>query len=483
MKSKITNGDLRTFGFAKLLSWTSLVLILASGLALSIIMANSARRTLIEKQEQFALLLARNLNYQIYNRFILPTYYLRGYIALKDPEQYRVLKEVILSSTHGLRIQRMSLYDEERVVSYSTEEELVGNASIAPADVDVAFVEGTHSFRIMNSRKWYESLYQFTIKPGAVTMTTIYPLRAEGKLRSPDIDNPVIGVLELVQDISGDYQTVVRYQWLVITSTLITMVVVYLILWAIISKVDKVNALRVAERERLERELNQSEKLASIGRMVAGIAHEIRNPLGIIRSSSELLMKKAEKAQDSNARILGAIYSESKRLSQTVNDFLDYARPKNPKQEPINLSKILDQVFFFLERELATKNITVEKDYPEELKVMGDKDLLYRAFYNIVVNSAQAIEEKGTIKVMSEADQGEVILNFRDSGPGFDEKSLDHLLDPFYTTKDHGTGLGMTIMNNIVESHQGSVILSNAEEGGAVVRVRFPALGQSGRKI
>ena len=188
-----------------------------------------------------------------------------------------------------------------------------------------------------------------------------------------------------------------------------------------------------------------------------------------------------DKADAGTSRILGAIYDESVRLSQTVNDFLDYARPRQPRQSLVDVNLVLDQVMAFLEGELGRHGVAVEREVEPGLFVRGDKDLLYRAFYNILVNGQQAMDGPGIVRIRGglEPDQGNgpgrVRLEFLDSGPGFDPATLPSLLDPFFTTKDGGTGLGLPIVQSIIASHGGQIELENGPEGGALVRVLLPA--------
>jgi signal transduction histidine kinase len=182
------------------------------------------------------------------------------------------------------------------------------------------------------------------------------------------------------------------------------------------------------------------------------------------------------KADAGTSRILQAIYDESVRLSQTVNDFLDYARPRQPRQDLVDLDLVLSQVLAFLEGELGRVGVAVERATSPGLWVRGDKDLLYRAIYNILVNGQQAMDGPGIIRISSRmSDDGRVVLEALDSGPGFDPALLDSVLDPFFTTKDGGTGLGLPIVSSIINSHGGEIQLANGPEGGALVRILLPA--------
>ena len=224
-----------------------------------------------------------------------------------------------------------------------------------------------------------------------------------------------------------------------------------------------------------------------MGRMVSGVAHEIRNPLGIIQSSAELVLKKAKADNHPHTRIIEAIYDESRRLSRTVNDFLDYARPRQPRKDEVDLCRILEQACVFLEHECEERGIRMTRTCPEGTTALGDRDLIYRAVYNVLGNAMQAMPEGGSIQVDVSTRQGTangdppmLALAVRDSGPGFDEKNLDKVKDPFFSTKDTGTGLGLAIVTSIVESHGGAVTLANHPEGGAVVQLTLPASAKSG---
>ena len=268
---------------------------------------------------------------------------------------------------------------------------------------------------------------------------------------------------------------VIRFQWLILATCLGSSTVLFALLQFFIFKAERTLRERMAQTRKLQDELHQNEKLAGMGRVVASIAHEIRNPLGIIRSSAELLLRRAE-GENTSRRILEAVYDESCRLSQTVNDFLDYARPRIPRREHVDVNALLNQAQAFLNEELRRHGVELVRHVPEGLSVLGDKDLLYRAFYNILVNAMQAIEKEGVIRIRGKRrEDGMVELAFHDSGPGFPPNELPRMLDPFFTTKDHGTGLGLPIVNTIIASHDGCMELSNPAGEGALVTLLLPS--------
>jgi len=470
----------QSLGLVKFLSWSSLALILLVNLFLSIFLSNYARQDVLAKQRKFALLLAENLNHQIYQRFTLPTVIGFGRVDLGQPAQYDRLEKTILSTIHSFHVNEVRIYGFDKKVSFSTDRELVGQSGYAGEAIIEAMDQGTSSFQLVSRVGFLSGIFNLHLKSGSVILRTIYPLRTERSLVPGNPEGVIMGVLELSQDITEDYQKVVDFQRIIVVTSLGSALLLFVMLRMIISRAGRINDQRIQEREQLERELQQQEKLAGMGRMVAGIAHEIRNPLGIIRSTAELLLKRNKDSDGVNAKLLSAIFDESKRLSKTVGDFLDYARPKSPRQDPVDLATVLDQALTFLEPKCEEQGVAVTRDYAPGLVVRGDKDLLYRAVYNVLSNALESLAEDKekardpAIVISAAASAKAVLLTVADSGPGFSPENKDRLLDPFFTTKDAGTGLGLAIVRNIVESHNAVLGLDDAPGGGALVTMTFP---------
>lgn len=466
----------KPFQLAKLLSWSFFVLILGSNLVLSIFLANFARQTLLEKQRQYAALLAENINHQVFQRFTMPTLIGFGRIQLSNEAQYDHLDKVIQSAIHGFHVLELRIYDFDQVVAYATNQELVSKTGLGSPAVAAALADARGQYEIISKHPAWRSFFELEQEPESVVLKTIYTMRADRRLdRQNGTSGPIMGALEFTQDITGDYKAVINFQRLIILSTVVSSLLLFFILLFIIKRADQLTAERALEKERLERELHQSEKMASMGRMVSGVAHEIRNPLGIIRSSAELLFQKAKADGSPNTRILQAIFEESKRLSRTVNDFLDYARPKPPRMGDVDLAAVVNQVLVFLEPKCRELGVNVSRRLPERLMVKGDKDLLYRACYNLVANSLEAMGGAGEIVVEARREGEAVVITFADSGPGFAAELLQDVLDPFFTTKDSGTGLGLAIVDTVLKGHGAALTLGNRPQGGALVTIRFPA--------
>ena len=468
--------------YARTLSWLSLLFILLTSLGLSFFMASSARQALLNRQEDFTRQLTENLNNQIYRRFALPTILAGGQIALRQPAQYEHLDRVVKSGIAGLPIEKLRIFDFSSLVAYSTDKAERGDATLAPDNLGDVLNGNAVKSEILSAYPPWQAWFRLPLAPGSFVLRVLYPLRGESL--APGDPPPVMGALELTQDITDDYERVMAFQGIIVVMCLLSSVILFALLLALIHRSERALEERIQKNLKLENEIHSNERLVSMGRVVASIAHEIRNPLGIIRSSAELLQKRAS-ADKGTARILGAIYDESVRLSQTVNDFLDYARPRQPKREIVDVRLVLDRALAFLGGELSRAGVEAINDVPEGMLALGDKDLLYRAFYNILVNSWQAMDGPGKIRAgasrrETEAGDKEILVEFVDSGPGFSPDALAHILDPFFTTKDGGTGLGLPIVQSIIQGHGGRLELSNHPDGGARAIIALPAANISG---
>jgi len=463
----------RPLQFVKVISWSLFIIILGFSLLLSVFISKYAERTLLEKQEQFGLLLAENVSHQVFTRFVLPTVMRYGTIKLRNENQAKILDEVVRSTVHSFHVSSLRIYDAEGIITYSLNKDEIGTKGSALYMVTHTWETAKFSAQILAKVSKIASLFRVKLKPGSLMLRAYYPLRAERSLT--DItENPIMGILEFNQDITHDFLATLNFERLIIAFSLITSLVLFFLVLTVLRRAERLSNRQFKEKEKLIFELQQQEKLAGMGRMVAGVAHEIRNPLGIICSSSELILKKMKKEENSYSRILEALNEEAKRLSRIVSEFLDYARPKKPTMLDLDVGKILDQLTVFMEPECERLNITVDCEYSGNLSAKGDKDLLYRAFYNLVANALQAMDGEGHLFIRAARDEERLHVTILDTGPGFAPNHLEQVRDPFFTTKDSGTGLGLALVSTILESHGVEMHLSNAEEGGARVDLIFP---------
>jgi signal transduction histidine kinase len=242
----------------------------------------------------------------------------------------------------------------------------------------------------------------------------------------------------------------------------------------VVKRGEGIIELRAQERLRLKEQLNRAAHLSALGEMAAVISHEIRNPLGIIRSSAELLKKKVIGFDPKNT-IPDIIIEESSRLNNIITDFLKYARPRPPRLAPCRIENVLEKNLTFLSAQMEGKGYSVLKTIDDNLPaVTADADMLYQAFLNIFINALQAMPDGGQIllQVQAKTDVLEVII--ADQGGGVPQEVLEKVWDPFFTTKDKGTGLGLGIVKNIVDAHGGDIFIENVSDGGARFIIHLP---------
>jgi len=207
--------------------------------------------------------------------------------------------------------------------------------------------------------------------------------------------------------------------------------------------------------------------------MAAGISHEIRNPLGIIRSSAELLKKKAAKIDPQNT-IPDIIVEEASRLNSIITDFINYAKPRNPNIAACRVEEVIEKNITFLAAQIKEQGYVIKKNYQNSLpEIMADSNLLYQSFLNIFINAMQAMPNGGRILVEVSSSDHLVTVHIDDEGQGIPPENLKKIWDPFFTTKETGTGLGLGIVKNIVESHGGSIQVVNRPVRGARVTIEL----------
>lgn len=229
------------------------------------------------------------------------------------------------------------------------------------------------------------------------------------------------------------------------------------------------------QMKKMEFAVRQSEKLAAVGQLAAGIAHEIRNPLAGISGSIELLSPSTADGDDQKLRKI--ILKEIDRLNLLISDFLDFAKPEKPPHEPVDLAPLLNEVLDSIRLDTKLRNdIRQERKVASPLLIRGHRDKLKQAFLNIAINAAQAMEksENPELRLDAYVDKSDVVIRLTDRGTGMDESTRKRMFEPFHTTKPKGTGLGLAITLKILESHRGRIFVESEKGKGTVFEVRFP---------
>ncbi len=245
-------------------------------------------------------------------------------------------------------------------------------------------------------------------------------------------------------------------------------------------KVDE----RTIELTQMQGHLIQSEKLASLGKLAAGVAHEINNPLGGVLIYSHLLLEDINKGNP-HYENLKKIVKETSRCKDIVKGLLEFARPKELEISSIAPNDIIEKSLSFFETQALFQNIKIKKDYSSNLpKIIADKDQLYQVFINIILNSVEAMEGNGTLTLSSVSDKDKKYIHilFTDTGPGITEEDKNRLFEPFFTTKEvgKGTGLGLAISYSIIRKHKGTIAVSSQVGKGTTFTVSLPIKSKKG---
>jgi len=461
------------FELVKYFSFTSLLLILIASFILSWVIASNAKTVLLQRSEAYSRLFADNLNRQVFLQFVLPTVVRYGRIALSEQDQYERLDQIVGNITRGMRIDSVTIFEpRQNRVAYSTMSELMGKRDMGGLEYQKAAKGDNNSVLISGG-----SL--FSLLPGAAkvfcTLKTYVPFRQENKLG--EHTGEIMGVIEVVQDLSEDLEAIVRLQARVIILSLAIMSVLFVILSLIVVRANRIMAERAEERLRLEEQLNEAQRLASLGKMVAAVSHEIKNPLGIVRTTAEILGNRISKVAPGNERLAHIIVEETSRLDGIVREFLDFARPREIKKMPGSLNAVIERLLRFMEPELQQKAVQVEMLLDQDLpEIVFDSEQMYQVLFNIVFNAIQAMPEGGNLILTTALgmEKGTVVAEIADSGVGIPPEKLEQIFTPFYTDKNRGTGLGLTIAKSIVDKHQGSIAVVSTPGEGSVFRIVLP---------
>jgi len=233
----------------------------------------------------------------------------------------------------------------------------------------------------------------------------------------------------------------------------------------------------------------ETQKVKAITQLAAGVAHELGNPLNSLGIHLQLLKRSLRKLpegelQENALKHIDVAVQEVGRLDCIVKNFLEAVRPKPPKMEPLDLEKLLKDALEFMRAEIENKKIAVEARVPVGIPMLlGDADQLTQAAYNLIKNAIQAMSEGGRLMIDVEVDDVHVHVRFADTGPGIDEITLQRLMEPYYTTKSSGTGLGLLIVDRIVRAHGGELTIESRPGEGAAFTISLPRHARMVRQL
>jgi two-component system nitrogen regulation sensor histidine kinase GlnL len=245
----------------------------------------------------------------------------------------------------------------------------------------------------------------------------------------------------------------------------------------------------------LEETIRRADRLAMVGTLAAGLAHEIKNPLGGIKGAAQLLQMELE-ATPELQEYTQLMIRETERINRIIEELLDLSRPRKTRFGKVNISQILDEIIMLQQQAVAERNISFKLQLdPSIPDISGDHDLLVRLFLNLLKNASEASPAGEQIRVESRIDSEYhlslpgirpttmVLITISDKGPGIPQKKLEQIFTPFYTTKEGGSGLGLPICQKIVTDHGGFLQFVDRAEGGTSVKVSLPLVNKRSNEI
>ncbi|MCD4720993.1 MAG: PAS domain S-box protein [Desulfobacula sp.] len=232
----------------------------------------------------------------------------------------------------------------------------------------------------------------------------------------------------------------------------------------------------INEKRQMERQIAQADKLAALGELSAGVAHEINNPLGIILGYTQLLLKQESDDQDD----LRIIEKHVKNCKTVVSDLLSFSRKGSSEMSIVDINKVVDGVVKFLSNHSDFRNIemTLNPFTGDRLNILGNEQELAQVMVNLVINACHAVAGKGNIDITTQkTEQNKILIMVKDNGKGIDRKNLSRIFDPFFTTKPvgQGTGLGLSVGYGIIKRHQGDIRVKSSKGNGTLFTISLPA--------
>lgn len=223
-----------------------------------------------------------------------------------------------------------------------------------------------------------------------------------------------------------------------------------------------------------EEHLRRADRLTALGELSAGMAHEIRNPLGSIKGAVEIL-KDDYSADEPKYEFIQILLKETDRLNHILQEFLGFARPKNPEFQYADVNEVIREVLTLISQQARKSGITIDQHLDVSIGRRSiDPDLLKQAIVNITLNAIQAMQAGGALTVRSELKRGSLVLTFSDTGTGITDEVMKKLFSPFFTTKKNGTGLGLAITYRIIENHRGTISVASEVGKGTTFTVTIP---------
>ncbi len=447
---------------------TSFVVLIAISIPFAIFISEGAKDILVKDFfKDYRNTVGENLNNVFSENFLRPVLSIYGGLDLSNEAQQKLLDERMRFAIRGSNIERLEIIaKEDGTVVYSTDPAFIRKKIDNSPEYQKA-VNGSSSSELITEGKGL-----FGLKIGGVNKVRAYiPLTLFLESTGEEY---VAGVFEVILNMTKQYNSILKLQYYIFGVFLFIMALIFFALLYVVKNAEEIIQKRAAEQKELEDQLHLTERLAALGQMVAGVSHEIKNPLGIIQSTAELLSG-MNQSNEKQKRLLLVIKEESIRLNNIVTEFLDFARPYELNIQECRLDEILKKNISFLGQELEKKGIKVKDNFEgRDLIIHADPERLYRVFMNLIINSIHAIRDSGEINIRIDEEKDGCRVSLQDTGTGISRENMKKIFDPFFTTKEKGSGLGLSIVRNIIEGHEGTISIESDEGAGTRVTVYLP---------
>jgi two-component system, sporulation sensor kinase E len=244
----------------------------------------------------------------------------------------------------------------------------------------------------------------------------------------------------------------------------------------------------ITESRRTAEKTIESERLNALTLLAAGVAHELGNPLNSLNIHLQLMERQARKLKgkerDELQHSIEICRGEISRLDSIVTQFLRAIRPSRPQLQPENINTVVEEAVRFFSAEIEARDIVVETELRSDLPLLQlDRGQMKQAFYNVIKNSFEAMKRRGILRIRTDMDESHVRVSFIDTGGGMSAETLSHVFEPYYTTKERGTGLGLLIVRRIVREHGGELAIESTDGKGLTLTIRLPFKEQRVRML
>jgi two-component system, sporulation sensor kinase E len=244
----------------------------------------------------------------------------------------------------------------------------------------------------------------------------------------------------------------------------------------------------ITESRRSTEKTIESERFNALTLLAAGVAHEIGNPLNSLHIHLQLMERKVRKLdgrlKEELQEAIAISRAEITRLDSIVTQFLQAIRPSKPQLHPENVNEIVEEAVRFFAPEIEDRDIVVEQEMRSDLPPLElDRDQMKQVFYNVIKNSFEAMKQRGILRIRTDLEAAHVSISFTDTGGGMSAESLSHVFEPYFTTKDSGTGLGLLVVRRIVREHGGDISIESNEGKGLTLTIRLPYLDKRVRML